>query len=42
MKRNNIFIMGIPEERTKRTESIFKAIIAKTPKPGERNGHPDP
>ena len=31
MKRNNVSIMGIPEEeKEKETESIFKAIMAKT------------
>lgn len=28
MKRNNIFIMEIPEEEEKGTESILKAMIA--------------
>ena len=45
MKRNDIHVIGISEgeEKDKGPESIFKAIMAeKIPKPGERNGHPDP
>ena len=34
-------MMGIPEEKEKGAKFI-KAILAKTSKPGEQNGHPDP
>ena len=38
IRKGNIKIMGIPEERRKREQRTFKEIITEFSKPGEGNG----
>lgn len=37
IRKGNIKIMGIPEERRKRSKELFKEIITEFSKPGEGN-----